>query len=186
MDREAIIKIMCSSLGSTESYRYIFEKEKDYAKAVKIFFTKRFEYSKRNRADFILNEDKNGFLISFDSAKSSISSLEALREGWNILLNYRLSTIKRLFKIIKLASSLEKHLSGDYSTLSAIGVMEDCQGQGIGTKLMDEFMEKNRDKAIILVTASKRNVEFYEKYRFSVSAEVQEPIYIALMVKQPE
>lgn len=71
----------------------------------------------------------------------------------------------------------EREAPPDHWFVMAIGVDPERQGQGVGTVLMREVIERSRTAgaACYLSTALERNVRFYEQLGFRLMTDVVEP-----------
>ncbi len=104
-----------------------------------------------------------------------------LRTGFassRALLSFDKDDQKRLVRLVQYADSAKKKVvRGSCYTLSLLGVLPECQGQGIGSALLRHRLSlPGADAAAwYLDTDTERNVALYQRHGFAVLHEGQIP-----------
>ena len=92
--------------------------------------------------------------------------------------------IERALKILKRESKIKQfHPHDQFVYLWFIGVHPHHQGNGCGTKLLNEVLEKY-DKEIYLETSTVNNIPWYKKFGFEIYNEINDFGYKFYMLKK--
>lgn len=142
-------------------------------------FAMMIRFSLRYGKIYASSNDMEGILIFLPEKYAIMKSWQVIRSGAIIPA---LKITKQLMDILKIVGQIldedKKHLEiGSYIYLLAIGVAQNHQGKGLGSKLMKALLEKadTEGKAIYLETDTFKNVELYEHYGFEVIRKINLP-----------
>ena len=104
-----------------------------------------------------------------DTSKISLMDY-VLAGGIKILLAGGLSNTFGFLKMLKEASSICHHLSGRVWYLEFFAVSASCQGQGVGSNMLENciipYIQKSGGGLLTLITNSEQNRAFYTKNGF--------------------
>jgi GNAT superfamily N-acetyltransferase len=104
-----------------------------------------------------------------------MTALRIIRSG-AFFLSMKISSESKKMKVLSNAiEEAKKSLNlGPYIHLLIMGVSQEFQGKGFGGKLLRAVIEKaeTERKPLYLETQKEENINFYEKYRFSVKKKI--------------
>ncbi|MCJ7714283.1 GNAT family N-acetyltransferase [Candidatus Bathyarchaeota archaeon] len=104
-----------------------------------------------------------------------MTTLRVILSG-SFFLSMKISKEAKKMEILsKAVEEAKKSLNlGPYTHLLIMGVSQEFQGKGFGGKLLRALIEKaeTEKKSIYLETQKEENVNFYEKYGFSVKKKI--------------
>lgn len=139
----------------------------------------------------ILTEVMVRFCLKYGDVLSTSDNLEGIMAiaphdkdmtTWRIILSggffLSMKIAKEAKKMGVLSSAVEQAKEslnlGSYIHLLIMGVSQEFQGKGFGGKLLRALVEKAEaeKKSIYLETQKEENVDFYEKYGFSVKKKI--------------
>ncbi|TDE08674.1 GNAT family N-acetyltransferase [Dyadobacter psychrotolerans] len=167
IDKPKVIRILTSAFINNPSVNYIIKQDRKKRERVEALMDYSFEVC-FNSGKVLLNDNETACaLVSFpDKKKSSISSI--------------LNDINFVFNAVGLggvtkAMQREKIIHANYPNsniyyLWFIGVDQDQQGRGEGSKLLTEILKDAEDYArpVFLETSVSRNIDWYQKFGFEV------------------
>lgn len=127
--------------------------------------------SLRDKMAFI-NDEKTGALLCNLSNGKKATVID------DLYYLFKVSGIKLGLQLIKREKLLKQMIPGkDFCHLWFIGVENNFQGKGYGTKMIDFLKKTCRERSlpIYLETSNRRNLKFYEKNGFSLYHKSQLP-----------
>ena len=170
-DREHIIDILSSSFDDNKSVNYIIKQDSKRRERLKKLMQYSFEYC-RIFGDVFLTEDRKAcaLIIKPDEKKTSIKSVLL-----DAKLVFGVVGIGNIEKAIARESAIKRiHPDGKLYYLWFIGVDPLQQNKGIGSKLLDEVINRAQahNRIICLETSTLKNIPWYEKFGFTVYKEL--------------
>lgn len=115
----------------------------------------------------ILSDDEQACMLLVDP-KLKRTSLRGI--SWKLFLVTRVIGLFRLRKVLKRENSVQhKKPQENYIYLWFIGVAPESQGNGLGSKMIKEFLADpwRENRPVYLETSNASNFPFYEKLGFS-------------------
>ncbi|HUU86215.1 MAG TPA: GNAT family N-acetyltransferase [Candidatus Glassbacteria bacterium] len=147
-----------------------------------------FDDEDKNR---VLTEVMVRFCLKYGNVSSTSDNLEGIMAiaphdkemtTWSVILSGSFFLSMKISKEAKKMEILSKAVEeakkslnlGPYIHLLIMGVSQEFQGKGFGGKLLRALIEKaqTEKKSIYLETQKEDNVNFYEKYGFSVKKKI--------------
>ncbi|WP_371803788.1 GNAT family N-acetyltransferase [Candidatus Lokiarchaeum ossiferum] len=126
------------------------------------------------------SSELEGIAVWLDSSKVEMNMWRMMRSG-SIPIAMKLGgkIAGRMSKTFsQITKDRRKNIEAPYYYLYVLGIASDRQGQGIGSKFMQKFIENLPPKVpLYLETESERNVHFYEKLGFKVVKKITIPTY---------
>jgi ribosomal protein S18 acetylase RimI-like enzyme len=157
--KEKIINILYDSFYDNGSVNFVVKQDRKRDKRIR----KLLQYSYYKGLKFgkvYLSKDEKVAAIIIDPKKDKFTF-------WDIRLIFQVIGLNGLPKILKREKNLKKfNPKEDFVYLWYVGVKKESQGQGLGTKLILDILEEQKDKAIHLQTSNPRNFPLYEKLGF--------------------
>ena len=118
--------------------------------------------------DVYFTKDKNAVVL-WKNENQEKFSFQFIKRNLSFLFQMG---IKSVIKNLKMGNVSHKHFpkSSQYYYLYMIGVLNDAQGKGLASKLMNPILEKSRLKnvPVFLETANPMNVDIYKKKGFGI------------------
>ncbi|MBS1512805.1 MAG: GNAT family N-acetyltransferase [Bacteroidetes bacterium] len=170
-DRELVTDILTHSFIDNKSVNYIVKQDKKKVKRIKSLMKYSFDICYLY-GDVFLSDDRKGcaLILRPDRKKTTLRS---------ILLDLKLVVCVAGFSNIKRAISRESAISNVHPGkniyyLWFIGVESSQQGQGVGSHLLGEIIQKgsSENRAICLETSTLKNIPWYERYGFRIYKEL--------------
>lgn len=100
---------------------------------------------------------------------------------WEIELLFTCIGVENAFKTLKRENLLKAyHTKEPFKYLWLMGVRPECQGKGIGNKLIRETLSKYRGDLIYVETTAPENLKFYKNLGFTIfhkTHELNYPLY---------
>lgn len=166
-DKHKVINILTSAFMNNPSVNYIIKQDRKKRARIEALMDYSFEVC-FNAGKVLLNDNETACaLVSFpDKKKSSMSSF------WNdINFVFNVVGLGGITKVLQ----REKIIHANYPNshiyyLWFIGVDQDQQNRGEGSKLLIEILKDASDYArpIFLETSVSRNIDWYQKFGFEV------------------
>ena len=118
-----------------------------------------------------LSDDKNAAAIVIDPSKERFTF-------WDIKLIFRVIGLSGLPKVLKRESNLKKFKpKGKVLYLWYVGVKNNAQGKGLGSKLIREIIADYPGYQVHLQTSNPRNFPLYERLGFRFDADYAQKGY---------
>tara|TARA_B100000809_G_scaffold242472_1_gene266582 strand:+ start:957 stop:1502 length:546 start_codon:yes stop_codon:yes gene_type:complete len=133
-----------------------------------------------SQGEIYLNRAKTACAIVIDSEKR-ISLLQTV--FLNFKLAYSVVGFINFFRVLKRETIIQRfYPSSPYLYLWFIGVKGSEKGNGEGTKLIKEIIDKRNGKSICLVSSNERNFSFYERNGFKSVANLTKEMGYSLRI----
>lgn len=172
-ERDKIVEILCESFDDNQSVNFVVKQDRKRAKRMKTLMKYSYFYGSAF-GEVKLLEDDQACVITIDPSKKKTTLSSII---WDIRLVFGCMGLGLLPKVLKRQKILDKyHPKEDFIHLWYIGLKNDLQGQGIGSKLMKELIDRydKQGLPIFLETSTVRNFPFYERLGFEVLKESDE------------
>lgn len=171
-DISTLIKILTPPFSTNQSVNRCVKQ--DHRRLQRIANQVRYvsRISVRNKMAFI-NTTKTGVVL----CNLSNGSKATIRD--NLYFLFQVSGLKLGLQLMKREKLLKQiHPKTDYCHLWFIGVDNDSQGKGIGSKMIEYIKQICHEKSlpIYLETSNPRNFEFYEKNGFTLYQKMKLPM----------
>lgn len=170
-DRELVADILTRSFIDNKSVNYIIEQDEKKEQRIRGLMEYSFDICNLF-GDVFISDDRNGcaLIVMPDRKKVTIKS---------ILLDIKMALsvigLSNINKAISRESAIKKiHPDALLYYLWFIGVEPSHQGKGIGSKLLNEIIQKglSENRTICLETSTLKNIPWYEKHGFKTYREL--------------
>lgn len=169
-DKKWICSLLADSFELNNSVNYIVKQDKKRKKRKKrIYNLMCYSFNECIRNGIVAyNENKDTAMLCSLPARSRFS-FSRLKN--NFFLLFCISGIKKISKIIRRENYIKnQHPKSDFAYLWFIGVNQQIQGKGNGSKMIKDFLKWANEKnlPVYLETSNPRNLEFYIKNGFTL------------------
>ena len=161
-----IIDILTRSFDDNKSTNWVVKSDKKRISRIRKLMVYAYDLCKMQEGVFISDDNKGA--IIFDLPKTSKYNFTRLIKDVGFIFN--VIGVERLFKVLKREGYIKKfHPKDDYIYLWFLGVFPENQGNGVGSKLLQELivMANNKNLPIYLETSNPGNLKLYKKFGFS-------------------
>ncbi|MBT34136.1 MAG: GNAT family N-acetyltransferase [Thalassobius sp.] len=171
-DKDVVLDILTNSFEDNVSVNYVIKSQNNKLKYIRNLM----EYSFNVCLEFgevWINDSNSACVLLQYSAKAKTTVKSIL---WDIDALFNCFGVKNVKKVLSRQSAIKDNYPyQDYIYLWYIGVNPDQQGDGLGTKLLEEVRKKAKQLTlpVLLETSMKDNVPWYEKNNFVVYKELQ-------------
>lgn len=166
-DKPLVIEILAKSFNSNSSVNYIIKQDSKKEKRIRALMDYSFEVCSAF-GDVFLSDDKKAcaLIVYPDNKKATLKSI--LLDIKLIFQAVGFDNISKTLKREKLIATIQPKVPMTY--LWFIGVDPLAQGQGIGSKLLQEIINysNSNKRPIYLETSTVKNLPWYEKFGFEV------------------
>lgn len=169
-DKDLIVDILTKSFESNLSVNYIIKQDNNREKRIRALMDYSFEVCTVFGDVFLSDDNKACALIVYpDKKKTTLQSI--LLDIKLILKAVSVGNISKTLRREKLINSIQPQMPMAY--LWFIGVDPHTQGRGVGSKLLQEFIDysNSNNRPIYLETSTVRNLPWYAKFGFEVYCE---------------
>lgn len=166
-NKDRAIEILTRSFGTNKSTNWVIKQDKCKLLRICKLMTYAYEICTKHNGAFI-SDDKEGAIL-FDFPINSKYSFTQLIKDLGFIFN--VISPERLFKVLKRENYIKKHHPNkNYIYLWFLGVSPECQGKGIGSKLLTELnrIADQRNLPVYLETSNPRNLALYKRFGFSI------------------
>lgn len=175
-----VTDIIVKSFDDNKSVNWVIKQDRKRESRIHVLAEYSFDICLQFGAVYLSDDLKGCVLLLFPEKKKT-----TLR---SILLDAKLAFkaigIERALKILKRESKIKQfHPHDPFVYLWFIGVHPHHQGNGCGTKLLNEVLEKY-DKEIYLETSTVKNIPWYKKFGFEIYNEINDFGYKFYMLKK--
>jgi Acetyltransferase (GNAT) family len=166
-DKSRAVDILTQSFEDNRSVNYIVKQDRKRKQRIQSLMSYSFDTCQLF-GDVFFSEDKKAcaLLVYPDKKKSSLKSV------WlDIKLAFSCIGVSNLGKALNRESTIKRgHPKAMLSYLWFIGVKPSEQGEGSGSKLLSELIEKckSEGRIICLETSTERNLPWYRKFGFTI------------------
>lgn len=170
-DRELVTGILIRSFVDNKSVNYIIKQDKKSEQRLKYLMEYSFDIC-NFFGDVFISDDRKACALIVKPERKKATVKAILLDIKMALSVIGLSSIK---KAISRESAIKKiHPAVPLYYLWFIGVEPSQQGNGIGSKLLDEIIQKglSEHRTICLETSTIRNIPWYEKHGFKTYREL--------------
>lgn len=166
-NKQLILDILTSSFDSNQSVNYIIKKDNKRNKRIRALMDYSFEICQKFGEVFI-SEDRYAcaLIIYPDRKKTTLHSLLL-----DLKLILKCVGFRNIKKTIRRESLIKKVQPKEVMTyLWFIGVVPKRQGNGIGSRMLDEIIENSwkETRPIYLETSTLTNLPWYNKFGFKI------------------
>src|SRR5690606_7202911 len=170
-DKQLVVDILSKSFENNQSVNYIANPRKNSSNRIRYLMDYSFEVC-HQFGDIYLSDDRHAVALILypETKKTNFSSL--LLDVKLILNCIGISNIGKALKRESSIKKLQPQKSMNY--LWFIGVDPQEQGNGIGSKLMEEIIQYSQEqqKPIYLETSTRSNLPWYERFGFNIYNEL--------------
>ena len=163
--KKIVNEILFESFYDNKSINFVVKQDEKKDKRLK----KLMDYSifmGENFGKIYLTDDKKSCAIVLDPSKKK-TTLKAII--WDIKLAFGVIGIGNVGKVMNRESTLKKyHPKTPFIHLWYIGVRNQEQSKGLGSKLLNQIISDYPNKDIYLETSTERNFPFYKKHGFKL------------------
>lgn len=179
-DKELIIKILSRSFEDNMSVNYLIPQDSKRTQRLGELITYSFEMCRLwGKVVISENRDACALVIFPDRKRTTFRSL---------LIMGRLILKSIGFRNLRKALNRENqvyahHPSTPIYHLWFVGVLPEHQGEGIGSKILDEILRDaaKMGRLVYLETSSHKNIPWYQKHGFSIYGKIQLSYTLFLM-----
>jgi ribosomal protein S18 acetylase RimI-like enzyme len=170
-DRGLVTDILTRSFIENKSVNYIIRQDEKKDRRIKGLMGYSFDICYLF-GDVFISDDRNGcaLIVIPDKKKTTLKS---------VLLDVKLALsvigLSNLKKAVTRESSIKKvHPESPIYYLWFIGVEPSQQGNGVGSKLLNEVIQQglSENRIICLETSTLKNIPWYEKFGFEIYKEL--------------
>jgi ribosomal protein S18 acetylase RimI-like enzyme len=182
MKNRRVEEILFQSFKNNGSINFVIKQDKRKEQRLR-FLLKYSIFSGEQFGKIYLSEDQKACAIILDSEKKK-ATLGSL--FWEAKLLFKCIGFANLHKVLKRESVLKStHPKRPFIHLWYIGVDPACQGQGIGSMLLEQILTEFKGRTIHLETSNAKNIPFYERQGFMLTVRLDELGY-PLMIFQKD
>lgn len=170
-DRQLVADILVRSFVNNKSVNYIIKQDEKREQRIKHLMEYSFDICNLF-GDVFISDDRNGcaLIVMPDRKKVTIKSLLL-----DIKMALSVIGLSNINKAVSRESAIKKiHPPAPLYYLWFIGVEPSLQGNGIGSKLLNEIIQKglSENRTICLETSTLKNIPWYEKHGFKIYREL--------------
>ncbi len=172
--KEKVIDILHESFLDNGSVNFVVKQ--DHKKEQRIRTLLEYSYYKGEKFGKIyLSENENAAGIVINPEKEKFTF-------WDIKLILKVIGMRSLLKVLKREKNLKKFKpAGKIIYLWYVGVYNEQQGNGFGTKLIKQIIDEHKGYQIHLQTSNHRNFPLYEKLGFRYDGDyTQQDYYVKI------
>lgn len=178
--RKIVVDIIANSFEDNKSVNWVVKQDKRRKERIRSLAEYSFDICLQFGAVYLSDDLKGCILLLFPEKKETTMK--------SILLDAKLAIkaigIERALKILKRESKIKRfHPHEPFVYLWFIGVHPHHQGNGCGTKLLKEVLQKY-DRQIYLETSTLKNIPWYKKFGFEIYQELNDFGYPFYMMKK--
>lgn len=170
-DKELVAEILIRSFVDNKSINYIIKQDEKREQRLKHLMEYSFDICNLFGDVFVSDDRKACALIVVpDRKKVTVKSILL-----DIKMVFSVTGLSNIKKAISRESAIQKiHPSVPLYYLWFIGVEPSQQGNGIGSKLLNEIIQKglSENRTICLETSTLKNIPWYEKHGFKTYQEL--------------
>lgn len=170
-DKELVTDILIRSFVDNKSVNYIIKQDKKREQRLKYLMEYSFDICNLF-GDVFVSDDRKGcaLVVVPDRKKVTVKSILL-----DIKIVFSVTGLSNITKAIRRESAIKKiHPDTLLYYLWFIGVEPSQQGNGIGSKLLNEIIQKglSENRTICLETSTLENIPWYEKHGFKTYQEL--------------
>ncbi len=170
-DKKRVVEILSRSFDDNKSVNYLIPHDSRRMQRIGELMAYSYEQC-RLWGKVVLSEDRKAcaLVIFPDRKRTTLPSL--LLMGWLILKSIGfLNIAKAIDRESQVASH---HPATPFYHLWFLGVLPEYQGEGIGSKLLNELLADANamNRPVHLETSTHRNIPWYEKHGFSIYSKI--------------
>lgn len=169
-DTSLITDILTDSFKENKSIINVTRKGKHQLKRIsslmKFFFLNAYY-----NGDVFLSDDEKACIMMLTNENRKIPFTAKLNFFfWNLNLFFNVLGVRNVKNVLQREKAIDKnHPKEPFLHLYYVGVLQEQQGKGIGTKLITETINRyNNYKIVYLETSDKRNLPLYKKLGFDI------------------
>lgn len=170
-DKELVAEILIRSFVDNKSINYIIKQDEKREQRLKHLMEYSFDICNLF-GDVYLTDDKKGCALALKPEKKRATFNSILLDVKFIFSVLGFSGVQKAMK--REAVIKKSHPEGLLYYLWFIGVEPTNQGNGIGSKLLNEIIQKglSENRTICLETSTLKNIPWYEKHGFKIYQEL--------------
>jgi ribosomal protein S18 acetylase RimI-like enzyme len=170
-DKSLVVGILSQSFDDNKSVNYLLPQDGQRDQRLRKFMEYSFDVC-HLFGDVFLSDDRKGCTLILLPDKKKTNLKSTLLDLKFIFQSIGLSNVK---KAISRESEIKKHHPKEpLYYLWFIGVDENEQNKGIGSKLLSEVVEEGRkqNRTVCLETSTVKNLPWYQKFGFEIYKEL--------------
>ena len=170
-DKNLVVGILSQSFNDNKSVNYLLPQDSKRDQRLRKFMEYSFEVCYQF-GDVFLSDDRNGCALILLPDKKTTTLKSTLLDLKFIFQSIGLSNVK---KAISRESEIKTHHPKEpLYYLWFIGVSENEQNKGVGSKLLSEVIAEGRkhNRTVCLETSTVKNLPWYQKFGFKVYKEL--------------
>lgn len=178
-NRKLVLDILCSSFDDNKSINFIVKQDAKRRNRLRNLMKYSFDRCVKTGKIYISDDEKACALVFF-------SELKASSVYQNVLLVLNCIGLSNMLKVIKREKQLKSHHpSTPFYQLWFIGVFQEYQKKGIGSKILGEVLKKcdQQKLPVYLETSVLSNVSWYKNYGFEVFNEIKNGFKLFQMIR---
>lgn len=171
-DKNDVVKILSNSFADNRSVNWVIKKKKNIDKLMSYCF----DVCTDSDGTFISEDRKGALLFDLPNSQKHNKFMELINEAFFAIT---VVGLHRVLKVLKREAYVKKmHPKGEFIYLWFVGVLQDRQQTGVGSKLVKSLIEiaKKEGLPIYLETSNPDNLPFYKKHGFEMFHEWNSPI----------
>jgi ribosomal protein S18 acetylase RimI-like enzyme len=168
--KEKVLDILYESFYDNGSVNFAVKQDRKKDKRIKTLLE--YSYYKGERfGEIFLSEDEKVAAIIIDPKRDKFTF-------WDVRLIFKVIGLRGLPKILKREKNLKSFNPKEpFVYLWYVGVKNEDQGQGLGTRLIQDILKKLAGTAVHLQTSNPRNFPLYEKMGFRFDGDYEQTGY---------
>ena len=180
--KSQVVDILSSSFDDNQSINYIVKQDSKRKERIRNLMAYCFEICLVKGQIFISDDENACAMILHPEREIGVFKelILDLKFAVNSVGIFRAGKVLKREKLLK-----QNHPSVPYYYLWFVGVRPTAQGKGVGTKLMDEVIQKfaGEPRPFYLETSAVKNISWYKKYGFELFKELDLGYKLYLMLK---
>lgn len=164
-NKEKVVSILMNAFDDNKSVNYIVKPGKGRESGLRFLMEYSFELCLLFGKVYLSeNEDSCALLLDYQQKRTSLKTFLL-----DLLLIHKTIGYTNIPKVLKRESTIKKNYPKDaaFIYLWFIGVNKEKQGQGSGTKMLNEIIRINSSN-IYLETSNTKNLPWYQKNGFQI------------------
>ena len=183
-DKQFIVDILCRAFDQSISVNYAMKQGKKRRRRIRKLMDYSFEMCWLY-GEIYYASDRKGVALLFSPEQKKTTWRSVFRD-----ISFILSAVslKRTIKVVKREFMLMKYYPEHLVYLWYLGVEPQSQGEGVGSKLLQEIMEMTdkRNLPIYLETSTLINLAFYKRMHFEVFEQFNLSYPLYMLKREPQ
>ena len=165
--KKLVVDILSRSFDDNKSVNYVVLQDRKRKQRIRSLMAYAFDICFRYGKVYLSeNEDACGLVLLPDKKKTTFSTVL-----WDVRLVLKSFGVGNIGKVLKRESRIKKaQVASPKFYLWFIGVHREKQGNGMGSRLLEEIIAEARseNRTVCLETSTEQNLSWYEKHGFEI------------------